>query len=337
MKPIVRFRVHSRRRFLVGGAAALVAPLLADCDRLVLPDGPPLDELEPITPNDAFYVTTYNTTPTVDPDSWQLAFKDDGTVLGTVDLAFLEDLIAQGVARDKEHTLQCIGSSPGNRAIGNAVWTGLPLPELLDLLGIAFRDDALELKFTGADQYETSLPRADLDRPMWLVWRMNGEPLPAHHGFPARILSPGRYGTKNPKWITAIELVDEPFLGFWENRGWSDDATYLPNGFIMSPLQGSTETSPATILGTAFAGSDEIAKVEVSIDGGESWEDAEITYQNGPDIWTLWRYDWDAEPGDHQIRVRVTTVSGGTSTPDPNGTDYSHGYDGGMAITVTFV
>jgi hypothetical protein len=164
---------------------------------------------------------------------------------------------------------------------------------------------------------------------------MNGDPLPPEHGYPARLLSPGRYGTKNPKWVTEIRLVDEPFLGFWEERSWSNDASYLPNAFIRDPRDNDEVRAPIVVLGTAFAGSDEIARVEISTDGGATWTDAELTYQNGPDIWTLWRFDWDdAEPGDYDVRMRVTTVSGAMSSEDPDGTNFLNGYDGGMEISV---
>lgn len=332
-RPIVRAQVFSRRQLLVRGGAAIVgAHLLPGCDRLVLPDGPPADAIDPITPNDVFYVTSSVGTPAIDRNAWTLTIED-GDVLATIDAATLDGL----AARDAERTLQCIGSGPWHQAISNAVWSGLPLPELLSAIGVDLRPSALQIVMYGADGYADALPRTDLDRPMWLVWRMNGDPLPPEHGYPARLLSPGRYGMKNVKWLQRIALVDEPFVGFWESRGWSDDASYRANAFVRSPESRATVSGGATVLGTAFAGEDPVVRVEISLDDGGTWADAEITYAPGPGIWALWQYDFAADPGDYTIKARCTTASGATSADDPLGTDATSGYDGSMAIDVTVV
>lgn len=327
----VRIRFLSRR-MLVLDAAAFAG--LAACDRLVLPEGAPAapgEELDPITPNADFYVTSCCGTPEIDRDSWSMAIQVGGETRATIDLAWLE----ARDAREREHTLQCIGSSPAYPLISNAVWEGLPLTEILDALGVEVPESAVEIVITGADGYSTSIPVGDLASPVWLVWRMNGERLPEEHGTTVRMLTPGRYGTKNPKWITAIDLVDEPHLGYWETFGWSNDATYNTNGMVLTPIDATTFPPGAVrVLGTAFAGRDPIARVEVRVDDGE-WRDATITYPGGPDVWTLWAYDWDAPAGDHTVRVRVTTASGATDSGDPDGTDRLEGYDGGMEIRVT--
>jgi DMSO/TMAO reductase YedYZ molybdopterin-dependent catalytic subunit len=327
------------RRDVLAGAGASVA--LASCDRLDVPDGidtalpEPGDVLPPITPNDEFYVTSCCGSPEIDRDSWTLTIRDEiaGATLGTFDLATLEAMDG----REKEHTLECIGGGPLNRAIGNAIWTGLPLAEILDGLGATVHPSAVEIVFTGADDYQTSIPIGDLAKPIWLVWKMNGESLPTKHGTTARLLTPGRYGTKNPKWITEIAFVEKPFLdGFWESGGWSNTAEYRTNAFFMSPSASAVLTAgPVRLLGTAFAGSDPIALVELSTDGGRTWEEAEITYRNGPDIWTLWAFDWDAVAGDYELQVRATTESGVVSSAEPNGTDFWSGYDGSMLIRVS--
>jgi DMSO/TMAO reductase YedYZ molybdopterin-dependent catalytic subunit len=326
----VTIRFLSRREALAGAAASLAA-----CDVLDLPPEQavaPGEALDPITTNAAFYVTSCCGTPAVDRDTWTLRIRGDTTA--TIDMAYLEGL----PARDKEHTLQCIGASPTNPAIGNAVWSGLPLAEILADLGVAVPASAVELKISGADGYETSIPVGDLDAPVWLVWRMNGEPLPDEHGTTARMLTPGRYGTKNPKWIVALELVDEPFTGFWETYGWSNEATYRANGMVAAPSDGAElPAGPMRVVGTAFAGRDPVARVEVSADGGETWADAELTYRNGPDVWTLWAWDWDPAPGTYLVRVRVTTESGETDSGLPEGSGARDGYDGGMQVLVTVV
>lgn len=235
---------------------------------------------------------------------------------------------------DLEHTLQCIGSSPAWQAQGNAIWSGVPLTEIFDDLGVTVDASIVELKLDGYDDYDTSIPITDLDAPIWVVWRMNHFPLPPSHGFPVRLLVPGRYGTKNVKWIRSIELIDTPHTGYWERQNWSQAATYRLNGFIRSPgdLQ-NVAFGPLRIIGTAFAGSVAIQKVEVSTDEGATWQDAVVDYGPGPNIWTLWSFDFDPpEPGEYSIALRVTDEQGNVADM-AEGSSPLDGYDGAQAIT----
>jgi hypothetical protein len=330
----IQVRLVSRREILEGGVTVAGACAIAGCDELVLPSGGVYgEEIPPVTANDDFYVTSCCGTPAVDTATWRLSIRFRGQELASLDLAYLQSLSA----RDKEHTLQCIGSNPSNQAISNAVWAGLPFVEILAALGIEAPESAVELKVTGADEYATALPIGDLDKPLWLVWRMNGVALPDDHGKPARLLNPGRYGTKNPKWVTTMEFLEESFVGYWESQGWSNTAEYQANGFIAEPFDGGT-VAPGDILllGTAFAGPDPVVRVEISVDGGATWTDAEITYGAVVDIWTLWRFTWRVDaPGAYEIQVRAHTEGGASSEPDPDGTNPLDGYDGSMKITVS--
>lgn len=324
-----------RRRTVLQGAAALLVGACATDAKDDSAAGSPSSGSTgvpptPITDNADFYVTSCCGTPTVDRATWTCVVASAG-VERSFDLAWLEGL----GAREREHTLACIGGGPTNLAIGNAVWAGLPLAEVFAALGVEIPDDAVQVVFTGADGYTTAIPVSDLDRPVWLVWRMNGEALPEAHGTTVRLLVPGRYGMKNPKWIVRIELVTEPHLGFWETYGWSDDASYQVAGLIHAPADRAVLPPGTTrIAGSAFAGSDPVVGVEVSVDGGASWAPARITYAPGADVWTLWEYDWEAVEGEHTLRVRVTTASGAQSGPADDST-FPDGYGGGMAVTVT--
>lgn len=333
----------------LGGAAALGG--LAACDGddgpkdtagddtapsfdTTVDTAPPDESIPPVTSNEDFYITSCCGEPTVDGGTWALSVLDRGAALGSIDLATLEAL----ETRDKEHTLECIGAGNHNPAIGNAVWSGLPLLEVFDAVGIAVPEGVLELKFGCADGYTTSIPVTDLSRPVWLVWRMNGEVLPKPHGYPVRLLVPGRYGMKNPKWIESMEFVSEPYLGFWESFGWSADASFRPNTFVFQPEDlARLPAETLRILGTAFCGDDPIAAVEISVDGGQSWQPAEIDYQPGPDVWTLWHLDWTPSPGVHTVQARCRTASGAMSDPSSEGTDGLQGYNGSMAVTVEVV
>ena len=341
----VSVRVLSRRQ-VVAGVAATAG--LAACDDtrfgattqprsdadsggadtgLGLPGDP--EPIAPVTPNADFYVTSCCGTPEIDGATWSCLVRADETDIA-FDLAFLEALDA----RDREHTLECIGAGPTNQAISNAVWSGLPLPEVFEALGVATPDDAVEIVFVSEDGYSTSLPVSDLDKPVWLVWRMNGVALPAEHGFPARLLVPGRYGMKNPKWIVEMAFSAEPYTGFWEGYGWSETAEYKANALIEAPRRwGVVAAGDVRVQGTAFAGSDPVVAVQVAVDGGD-WADAEIDYSPGGDVWTLWHLDVVLAAGDHVIAVRCETESGAESGESGGSGDGLDGYDGGMEVGV---
>ena len=289
-------------------------------------------DLDPILENDDFYVTSSAGTPTVDPVTWRLDI--DGAVDNPVSLT-LEDLQGLG-ALQKEHTLVCIGSSPASTATGNAVWGGRPLNEVLAAFNVGPQASAIELQFECAEGYTTSVPSTDLDdRELWLVWEMNGVPLPASHGFPVRVLTPDRYGIKNPKWLTRITLGTEPLLGYWESRGWNNEGRYRPVAYFLSPPKNSEHQSGVVALqGSAFCGSTAVTKIEVSTDGGTVWHEADVTYQGPPDTWTLWRYDWQpAAPGAYDLLARIECADGRMT--DPDWTQDLGGYTGYGTLAVT--
>ncbi len=286
--------------------------------------------IPPITPNEWYYITSCCGTPDVDIKTWKMQVLDRGKVVGALDFSQLQAI----AGKTKEHTLECIGTGPYGQAISNAIWTGLPLLELFNVLGMPVPKGAKALKFSAADGYTTDLPLETLKLPIWLVWKMNGEPLPPNHGYPARLLVPGKYGMKNPKWITGIDFLDENVLGYWESSGWSDDATYRPNAFIKTPQNNQVlAVKTHRLYGMAYAGSDPVKAVHVRVDGGD-WQLAILDYAPGKDIWVLWHFDWNATSGDHTLQARCTTVSGAMSLDDPAGTQDAAGYDGSMRINV---
>ena len=320
-----------RRDALRLGGSALIAPYVAGCDRLVVL-GPLSPELLPITPNDEFYVYSYAGTPSFDGEAHEMLLVHEDTELARFDLAFLSTL----ASREREHTLECIGARPRNQDIGNAVWGGVPLTELLDALGVSVPESAVGLRLVGMDDYDAGVAIEDLLSPIWIVWLMNGVPLPVEHGFPARLLVPGRYGVKNLKWIREIAFVDEPHVSYWTAVGWSEEAVYRPNTFVVTPIDGVEAKTGELVrfVGTAFAGLDEIGAVEVRVDGG-SWQPATLDYQNGPQVWTLWSWEWMASgEGNHMVQVRCTTVAGEQSVAVAEGTSLLDGYNGSMTIGV---
>jgi hypothetical protein len=325
-----------RRELLAGAVAALST--LPGCDDVVIenfePNGSLVTEttgglpvIQAITSNGSFYVYQCCGTPEV-PSSWSCVVRDpDGNAVATI----TEETLAAIAPVEVENTLQCIGSNPFSQLIGNAVWGGAPLVEVLAQLGVTVPGDLHEVGFKGHDEYVASVPASDLDRPLWLVWQMNGAPLPREHGAPARIIAPSRYGVKNVKWIAEIALSRDVIVNFWDPQGWNHEAPVRVNGFILVPQASTVATPPIRLLGTAFAGTDPVVRVEVRVDDG-TWVDAVIDYSPGPHIWTLWHHDVALDSGGHSAQVRVTTASGAVSNLDPEGSGQLDGYDGGQYI-----
>jgi hypothetical protein len=139
---------------------------------------------------------------------------------------------------------------------------------------------------------------------------MNEEPLPKVHGFPARLLVPGLFGMKNPKWITRIDVVDYDFQGYWEKSGWSDEAVVK----TMSKATTLPRTVPlgeVPVGGVAYAGDRGIKEVAYSVDGGKSWLNAEVKAPLGPFTWVLWAAVWTpAAPGEYTVKVRAKDGGG---------------------------
>jgi DMSO/TMAO reductase YedYZ molybdopterin-dependent catalytic subunit len=339
-----RFEVplFSRRDALrLGGLGAVGA--VVGCESLDLPEVRLIDAWPPVSDTRDFYVQgAFGTPEDLDPETVTLEILDRGVAIGTL----TPEAVRALVPRELEYTLQCIGATPRGLLINNAIWGGLPFTEVLEQLEIPVPADALEMVFRCADGYHTSIPATDLhglseetdtDEPIWLMWRMNGEPLNLDHGAPFRFLTPGRYGTKNPKWPESLDFVDTAHTGYWEDRGWSNEATYKTNTFVLAPPTMSVVGEGIVrILGSAFAGARQIESVEITTDGGSTWIAADIQYQPGGHIWTLWAYDWTLDgPGTYEIQARARDVLGGESTLEPDGTDRKSGFDGGMVVELT--
>jgi len=157
-----------------------------------------------------------------------------------------------------------------------------------------------------------------MDESTLIAVGMNGRVLPRERGFPARILSVGTYGMKNPKWLTGIEVVDSPYQGYWEQRGWSKKAIVKTGSRIDVPRDGSSVPGPTTIAGIAFAGDRGISTVEVSTDGGARWAETNLKRELSPVAWRLWRYPWAplGKPGGAHILVRAVDGRGGVQTTE---------------------
>lgn len=314
----------TRRRFvrLAGSALALAnLPLAAELARAAAKTeaygGP--------TPNSQFYVTSYKDTPSVNANLWRLRIK--GLVENPIELSY--DQIRKLPQMHETLTLECISNPPDGDAISNAEWVGAKLRPILDHARI--KPGAAYAAMRAADGYYTGLPIDEILRQEnFLPYLMNGAPLPPDHGYPVRIFIPGKYGMKQPKWITEIEFVNHEFIGYWERSGWSKSAWRKVNSGFFSPrpfhsflsmLSGTAEVAgPIDLVGWALAGPSGIKRVEVSTDDGKTWNDAQILENRSPYVWTVWKYHFAPKSsGRYVARVRATGGNGVSQPPeDPN-------------------
>jgi DMSO/TMAO reductase YedYZ molybdopterin-dependent catalytic subunit len=302
----------------------------------IVPPDPGVDALPGITPritaNEKHYtVDTTLVKPRVLIDEWQLDIK--GMVRSPFSLTY--DQLLELEAVEQLHTLECISNNVGGDLISTALWTGVPLRDLLDRAQV--QPGAYDVVFTSVDGYADSVPIAKAMEDRTLVaYLMNGKTVPQDHGYPARMLVPNIYGMKNVKWIRSIEVVNYDFIGYWQGQGWSDIANVNTNARIDLPGRSVRWTGgTVTVAGIAFAGARGISKVELSSDGGQSWGQATLEDPLGSLTWRRWSYAWTPNgAGPAKVIVRATDGGGNTETPvrRPPYPDGATGYD---ALDVT--
>ena len=301
------------------------------------------------TPVGLHYVLVHYDIPAVDPGSWRLRL--DGGAGSTQELALAD--LASMPQHTVRVTLECAGNGRAlleprpvsqpwlTGAVGTADWSGVRLADLLARVDL--RADAVDVVFTGADHgvergveqdYARALPVAEALRPDVLVaTAMNGAPLPVQHGFPARLVVPGWYGMASVKWLTDITVSDERFEGFqhqaYRLRQTPDDegvpltrivprALLLPPGFPdFMTRERVLPTGPVQLTGRAWSGRGTVDRVEVSTDGGATWQEAELAPSPGRHAWRAFSCSWEAEPGDHVLLARATDDSGAVQPVAP--------------------
>ena len=288
--------------------------------------------LDAITPTGAHYVVSKNLIdPTVNIGLWRLEVRGLVERPATVTIDDLRRLPQQ----EEIVTLECIANGVGGSLMSTARWRGA---RLADVVGLAGRTDprATFLIVSAVDGYYDSLPASVVDDPGTMVaLEMNGAPLPHRHGHPARILIPGRYGEKNMKWLSGIEVADHDHTGFYQRQGWSESAVVRTFSRFDNLEAGSRPTAGQAfeVRGHAYAGTRGIRSVQVSTDSGATWSEADLDAQVSPYAWRFFRWTW-TPPAPGRYRMAVRAVDGtGAVQPDryedivPRGASGYHRFD----------
>lgn len=322
--------------------AAQLSRLVAGRDEVVLPvagevvaaPGPNADfrlpHLTPIVvPNADFYrIDTALLVPRPRLETWRL--RVTGMVERPFELTY-DELVAMPL-HEQYVTIACVSNEVGGGLVGNALWRGVRLKELLERAGV--RPEATQIVGRAVDGFTVGFPTvhalAEAREPLVAV-AMNGEALPADHGFPARLIVPGLFGyVSATKWLTEIELTTlEAFDAYWVPLGWSKLGPILTQSRIDVPRdRASLAPGAIAIAGVAWAPDRGISGVEVQVDE-EGWRSAELSTPISDATWVQWLHRWEATPGEHLIRVRATDGDGEVQTdrrsrPAPDGARGHH-------------
>jgi DMSO/TMAO reductase YedYZ molybdopterin-dependent catalytic subunit len=291
--------------------------------------------LEPLVSESFYQVDINQIDPVVTASDWTLSVT--GAVNSPLELNY-EDLRA----RSAEHrfvTLRCVGDALDGRQMDTALWTGLPVDPVLNEASTPERCCVI---LRAADGYYEEFPLEAL-RGSLLAWGMNGDVLPRRHGHPLRALIPGHWGEVNVKWLTEIEVLDEPTEGYWEKRGWH--GTGPVNAVAKLHVMNRLDNGHLQIAGHAYAGTRGVSRVEVSTDGGDSWARTRLSDRlPGPvddegvvaedtaethaaDAWRQWTFEYRPPQGAHEVIVR-TVDSDGTIQPAERSRAYPNGATG---------
>ena len=286
--------------------------------------------LPEVTPNGKFYEQSIGGAPP-DPSLREWRLKVGGEVSAPLVLSFA-DLNALGQT-SAWATMTCIGNPVGGGQIGNALWRGVPLRAILaraGLAGEARRSVSARVIFRAADGYHDSIALGQaLDARTLLCLKMNGARLPRDHGAPLRLLAPGVYGLKNVKWIESIEVSTEGHGGYWQKRGWSNEAIVETLSRFEAPRRRvEARASEVWLAGSAFAGARGIRRVEVTYGQGRRlrpWAPALLKEPLGPLAWSVWAFPMRfRENGFYPATARAVDGSGEVQTarisdPKPGG------------------
>ena len=283
-------------------------PPLPNADDPVVPAPGTRPEYTPV--EDHYKVFLRSEPSIIDGSTWSLPIT--GLVDNPLTLT-LDDLHNNYESRDQYVTLSCISGRIATTLISTTLWTGISLQKILSDLQV--RSDARYLDIESADGFHETVD-LDLiasDERIMLAYAWDGRPIPMDHGFPLRIWIPDRYGMKQPKWITSMEITGEYRPGYWVDRGWDEVAQVKATSVIDTVATDDVVERDGQMLipigGIAFSGARGISSVEVKVNNGP-WEQAQLRTPLSETTWVLWRYDWPFQKGKHTFAVRCAEADG---------------------------
>ncbi len=311
-----RFEVSSER------SSIALPPVESPVGALPADSTLPVDGLTPfvIANNDFYRIDTALVVPQVSKESWSL--KIGGMVDTPMEITF-DDLLARPQV-ERYITLSCVSNPVGGPYIGNALWQGVLLKDILDEAGV--QSGATQVVSRSVDGWTAGTPTEVImdGRDAMLAIAMNGEPLPAQHGYPVRMVVPGLYGyVSATKWLSEIELTRwEDYDAYWIPRGWSKLGPIKTMARIDTPRKRDL-VGEIAVGGVAWAVHSGVSKVQVRVDSGE-WVDAELGGVPSSDTWVQWVARVSPEPGKHTIEARAFDADGVPQTEEyapvaPNG------------------
>jgi len=294
-----------------------------------------------LVPNELFFVRDHSRTPRLDASTWRLRVEGSGVsrpreftydeIVGMPSISVTKFIECAGNGRsfyEAAYGRRAEGGQWHLGAIGVAEWTGVPLREVLDRAGL--KPSARDVMPEGLDELRVRRPMPiakALAQDTLLVYAMNGQTLPPDHGFPVRVLMPGWIGVANTKWVGRIEVSEQPLYSAWNTNTYVlIGPDYKPEPPALGPAltfqavksafelpwDGEIVAGRRLLKGRSWSGYGKIAKVEVSLDRGVTWQPARMREPNLAQAWVRWDVDWDARPGSYSLRARATDDKGHT-------------------------
>jgi len=297
-----------------------------------------------LTPVSHFFVRNHMHEPVdLNAGDWRLTVGGEVDKASTLSLRELTQLPVHSVV----NTLECAGNGRGfyrpqvpgiqwqKGAVSTARFSGPRLADILHRAGV--KSSGKHVMFRGLDEVPGKVPpfirsipiEKALDSDTLIATHMNGSPLTKHHGFPARALVPGWIGAASCKWLAEIKILESEFVGNFMSPAYrfpnqvvkpgesvKPEDTHVVTGLnvksvISGPIDGSSlKLGKVTVHGAAWAGEADIVKVEISTDGGSTWNPAKLGHEQSRYAWRLWAYTWNAKGGDYVLQSRATDSHG---------------------------
>jgi DMSO/TMAO reductase YedYZ molybdopterin-dependent catalytic subunit len=275
--------------------------------------------INPITSISNFFIITHYQGPPIDADTWKLSV--DGSVSNPLTLSY--EILTTSYSRVSEvMTMECVINPVGGELVGTAVWSGVPLRELLDEVDV--HDNAIELLCTSGDGLNRGFPLTYFNHPLTLLaYEMNGQRLPTNYGFPLRLVVPGYYGFVWRKWLQKLTLTVEPY----NDPGWLKSMKAVKSKQVMLTTkilaprdQEKIQSHQYIINGISWGSGTPIDSVEVSLNEGKSWTPAEVIWKaSQPETWIIWKLIW--EPQKNRTYTVTARAIDATGTMQLNGVD----------------